>query len=242
MLNKIRQFLLATRKRIVFSTIRNGYAPSLQYFEKYIEQTILKELLDELEVDCVLDVGANVGQFASDLRMIGFQGQIISFEPVREAFNQLTTAMGSDTRWRGCQLALGSEPGDVLINVGVDTVMSSILEFKEAGPAVGTEEIRVERLDHIWETLSFSSPEPKVFLKMDTQGFDHEVFEGSSGCLENIVGIMSEVSVIPLYENMINYRESLARFEDAGFRICNLSTVSRNAMREVVELNCLMRK
>ena len=46
-------------------------------------------MLGELRVDCVLDVGANVGQFGDMLRTIGYMGTIVSFEPVDATFRTL---------------------------------------------------------------------------------------------------------------------------------------------------------
>src|SRR5690349_18103875 len=44
------------------------------------EQEHLKRLLSHLEIDCVFDVGANVGQYATMLRKhAGYKGRIISF-------------------------------------------------------------------------------------------------------------------------------------------------------------------
>ena len=59
----------------------------------------LKTLLRELEIDCVLDVGAHHGEFAGFLRDLDYTGQIISFEPVRSSFEALARARASDRSW-----------------------------------------------------------------------------------------------------------------------------------------------
>src|SRR5688500_2068285 len=63
------------------------------------------KLLESERIDLVLDVGANVGQYASKLRDAGYTGRIVSFEPYREAFAQLERNAARDPRWEARRLA-----------------------------------------------------------------------------------------------------------------------------------------
>jgi hypothetical protein len=65
------------------------------------------------------------------------------------------------------------------------------------------------------------------FLKMNTQGYDLEVFKGTAGCMDKIRGIQSELSVQPLYKNMPHFLEALDAYAAAGFDPYNLSVVNR---------------
>ena len=47
-------------------------------------------ILKQLDVNLVLDVGANTGQFGSLLRGCGYNGDIFSFEPTKESFDLLS--------------------------------------------------------------------------------------------------------------------------------------------------------
>ncbi len=67
----------------------------------------IKMMLDYQAINCVLDVGANRGQFAERLRRLGYRGWIVSFEPVPEAYQRLSHRFRNDERWRGFQIALG---------------------------------------------------------------------------------------------------------------------------------------
>ena len=68
----------------------------------------LSKVLQSLRTDCVLDVGANAGQFALQLRSLGYTGLILSFEPDPQVFKELKQHSDGDARWHAFNLALGS--------------------------------------------------------------------------------------------------------------------------------------
>lgn len=208
--------------------------------QHYFEAVQLKALLAALEIDCVLDVGANRGQFAESLRGIGYEGRIVSFEPVPRAFAELVKAMAGDPLWSGHEFALGSEPGTAQIHVPDETSGSSFHDLVE-DLHFETQEVAVARLDAVFPTLGLGAA-PRVFLKMDTQGFDLEVFKGASGCLDAVLALQSELSVVPLYVGMPNYLEALGVYEDAGFSLYNLSLVDRISTGRILEMNCVMER
>jgi SAM-dependent methyltransferase len=55
-----------------------------------LDEPDLVAFLISRNVDLVLDVGANVGQFGTDLRRYGYKGEILSFEPLPAMFVILT--------------------------------------------------------------------------------------------------------------------------------------------------------
>jgi FkbM family methyltransferase len=209
--------------------------------EHYFESVHLKALLASLEIDCVLDVGANEGQFCSGLRSIGYEGRIVSFEPVPQAFAALSALMEGDALWTGHRIALGAERRTATIHVPDETSGSSFLKPLE-DLHLESQEVAIERLDAVLPTLDTGVKAPRLFLKMDTQGFDLEVFKGASGCLDSILGLQSEISVVPLYEGMPDYLEALTTYEEAGFSLHNLSLVGRTSTGRILELNCYMER
>lgn len=212
------------------------------HMERMSELWFLQQILEQLGVDCVLDVGANIGQYASELRGIGYTGYIVSFEPVASVFATLSREFASDAKWRGFQLALGAEAAELKINVPRLSVLSSLRPSLYAQKEMREEPVSMRRLDSLLPELQSELGVKRIFLKMDTQGFDLEAFEGSAGARADIVGLQSELSVQPLYENMPRYDESLQAYESEGFELYNLSVVGRSKNGGLVELNCFMRR
>lgn len=128
------------------------------------------------------------------------------------------------------------------INVSKLTVMSSLLDSVITEPGTKQEKIDVCRLDNILPAEAKKSGFSRVFMKMDTQGYDVEVFKGASNCIDNIYGLQSELSIQPLYKNMPHYLDALQVYEAAGFDLHNLSVVSRIANGGLLEMNCFMRR
>lgn len=211
--------------------------------DRFVELNRLKRLLEALEINCVLDVGANKGQFAEELRGIGFRGLIVSFEPLQNAFAELSRRFSRDHQWRGFPFALGATPSHATINVvpGL-SVLSSLLELRQAMPGLRTQPVEVKRLDAIFASAVEGVGNPRVLLKMDTQGYDMNVFAGARGCLDRIVALQSELSVAALYRGMPHYLEALNAYEQAGFSLYHLALVTRTQEGGIQELNCLMRK
>lgn len=238
---EIRSLLRSVRKKLVLGSLARGITPPIEYFEKYRELLHLKQHLLDLKINYVLDVGANVGQFAQDLRLIGYDGPILSFEPVSSSYEQLRASFEGDPGWRGYNIGLGNEDKRVRINITAESNMASVRTSSKVGPVIETELIKIRRMDGILSEVGL--PEnARVFLKMDTQGFDTEVFEGTGDFLAKVLLLMSEVSVIPLYDDMTPYKRALKLYESFGFSLCNLSTVTRDRNGLVVELNSLMRR
>jgi FkbM family methyltransferase len=229
-------------KSLALNTIAAGLQVPENLFNRYLELFHLRKLLNFLEINCVLDVGANCGQFSSELRKIGYRGRIISFEPVKRVFSTLENQFKNDPMWQGFQFALGSENKSLDINVFSNmTVLSSILKPIGKHKNIEIETIEVKRLDDVLPQILKNFVQPKIFLKMDTQGYDLEVFKGSIDNLQFIRGLQSEISVKPLYQGMPHYLEALKTYESSGFDLYNLSIVSRLAhIGNVQELNCFM--
>ena len=211
--------------------------------------THLETLFKELHVDCVLDVGANQGQFARLLRdSLRFQGRIASIEPQREVFERLRSAMAGDPSWSGHPIALGASETTAELTIFDRTEFSSFRRPSDYGEAsfdtlagkTQIESVPVRRLDDLWPDLVGDSR--AVFLKLDTQGFDLEVLKGGTQSLPRVVGLVTEVAAMPIYEEVPKFSEHIQTLLSYGFDITGLYPETRDAALRVIEFNCVMRR
>jgi len=200
----------------------------------------LRDLLNRMRINLALDIGAHHGSFVRHLRRIGFKGHIISFEPNPLSFEILSKAHGKDPCWKGFNIGVGSKNTTMPFYMTDLSCLSSFLKPRSA-EVISTQMIEVKRLDHILKDLLSPVKSPRMFVKIDTQGYDMEVIEGASGCMDMIRGFQSEISVVPIYENMPHYLDALRFYESLGFKLMNLFTVTRSpGCGNVVEYDCLM--
>ncbi len=210
----------------------------------------LKALLTQLDIDSVIDVGANNGQYGIMLRKLGFKGEIHSFEPVTISFNRLQKEAEKDKKWHIYHCALGHENTSISINISQASEFASLLPatsyakkiYDKKIPLSETEQIQVKTLDDIFgQNKCFL--EKRIFLKMDTQGYDLNVIKGGKLVVEQALALQSEISIIPLYKGMPDYLESLAVFNKSGFKLSGIYPVSRDPNNSIlIELDCIMRK
>src|ERR1700694_5197022 len=74
-------------------------------------------ILREQQINTVLDVGANTGQFAKWIRETRYTGKIVSFEPLGDAHQKLSQVAQPDSQWIVApRMALGSAPGSIEIH------------------------------------------------------------------------------------------------------------------------------
>lgn len=206
----------------------------------------LSKLIERYEISQVLDVGANEGGFGCLLRSIGYRGSIHSFEPVSAAFHTLALAAKRDPGWYVHQFALGSESGVATINVSKYSQMSSFLPASRYGSenwpnleTESTEEVNVLTLDDCFAS-GLISRGVRTMLKMDTQGFDLEVFKGASTVRSQIACLLSELSLLPVYEGMPDFGESLATYRAAGFVASGFYPITRNRSFGLNEVDCVL--
>lgn len=179
----------------------------------------------KFDIDLVLDVGANQGQFALELRSGGYAGNIVSFEPLSSVFPTLKRVSEDDDKWTiHPRCAVGSKNVEVEINIAGNSASSSLLPMLDshllAAPHtayIGKESVPSLTLDSI--APDYLKKFKNTFLKIDTQGFEWDVLNGAQNILPNIRGVLLELSLVPLYEGQHLWREMIDQMEATGFSL-----------------------
>ncbi len=185
----------------------------------------LGKALDLAGINMVFDIGANEGQFAREIREQGYTGKIVSFEPLSSARKKLLSFASADPNWEvHDQLAIGDQDGEIEIHIAGNSVSSSVLPMLEShsSAAVGSAYIDSERvpickLDSV--AKQYMTPESKLFIKIDTQGFESQVLDGARESLQQARGIHCELSLVPLYDGQRLWREIVDRLDAEGYML-----------------------
>lgn len=189
----------------------------------------LCRLIQKEGINVVFDVGANAGQFGEDLRRMGYEGRIVSFEPVAEAHRELVRTAAGDPLWVVApRMALGSEEGVIAVKVAVYSGLSSVLNPTEShlrsyspSATVASENVPYHRLDGLAQT--YIGDNSGALLKIDVQGFEKQVLQGAEGLLKHLQAVYLEVSVEPMYDGQALAGEVLGYLQGKGYEIWHAS-------------------
>lgn len=179
------------------------------------------DLLRKEGVGLVLDVGANLGQYATSLRKAGFVGRIISFEPISAAFSALAERAAQDTAWDCLNLALSEAGGSAALNVGGDfssfLTMGAHLQASAPYARVSSiEQVTTARLDSLPLSIQASD---RALLKIDVQGFEDRVLAGAGGVMPLIWMVECELSLVSLYHDQPLIFDIVSCLADQGFEL-----------------------
>jgi FkbM family methyltransferase len=185
----------------------------------------LCKALNAFDINIIFDIGANIGQFTTELRSFGYKEKVISFEPLSDAYQNLVKVAAHDSNWKiHKQGAIGNFDGEIEINIAGNSASSSILPMLDyhisaaKGTAyIGAEKVQISKLDSI--ASQYLSPSDNLLIKIDTQGFEWQVLDGGADTLKKAKGIACELSLVPLYEGQHLWLDVLDRLQLEGFTL-----------------------
>lgn len=182
------------------------------------------QLVDTLRrkaIEAVIDVGANLGQYAGRLRTAGWEGPILSIEPIPEVQARLGAAAEGDPAWEVTPpLAIGARDGEAVLEVSAEADMSSLLPqsalLRDVSPSSAVTR-RVVVPQRRLDGLLAARPWRRLFVKVDVQGAEPAVLAGLAGIWDRVVGLQLELALLPLYEGERPWLETVGDLAGRGF-------------------------
>lgn len=204
----------------------------------------LTRTLDSRGLDTILDIGANVGQYASLARSAGYSGRIISCEPLSGAHDQLSRRAKNDSAWVIEHTAVGAEPSETTINIAENSFSSSILDMTDihldAAPGSGYIGVETVSVTTVEELVKRHAVDPAhTLLKIDTQGFEAEVLEGAGPLVGKFGAIQLELSFVELYSGQRLFDDLVGQLKAAGYRLQQLEPGFSDAEGRLLQVDGL---
>jgi FkbM family methyltransferase len=172
-------------------------------------------------INTVLDIGANVGQFAHEIRGTLPHAQIISFEPIKECFDKLMSSFANDTHFQAFNIAIGAEAGSLSMNKSSYTPSSSLLPMadihKQLFPHTKehtVENVAIKRLDDLLRDMKL---EDEILIKIDVQGYEGKVIEGGQEIFKRTRAAIIENSFSAFYDGQPLFNDIYAKMLALGF-------------------------
>lgn len=151
----------------------------------------------------VVDVGANIGEWASALLELVSPEKLIVIEPGPAAFVELQNRFSGNAGVELHNVAVGKEAGVTTLRVTRDSTGASVLrpraEMRELIGGNWTVENEIECPLRTLDDLLVALPEISL-LKIDVQGYENEVLAGAAQTLAKTKFVMVELNYMPQYE------------------------------------------
>lgn len=186
------------------------------------ENELLK-FLKETQVDLILDIGANKGQFGKAMYNFGYDNKILSFEPLSAMHKMLKETSESFPNWHVYeQCTIGEKETTTTINISNLVGNSSILPIKSTeynvqnSHYVEKEEVKQITLASLNKDDNVKSAK-NIFVKMDVQGYEHFILNTLKETNYNIVGFYIEMSLVKLYDGQEDYLYICNLLKDLGY-------------------------
>ncbi len=193
--------------------LRGGVAPAIEH----------EAVLEGLDFNFVVDVGANRGQFSLVCRHLRPSAPIVAFEPLPgpAAIYDALFRKASAVRLHPC--ALAPARGEMIMHISGRDDSSSLLPISDlqqenfpGTQSVGTRQVRTGPLSDYVKSRELGS---RSLLKIDVQGFELEVLKSVESLLPKFRWVYAECSYAPLYEGQALAPEVIAWLEARRFRL-----------------------
>jgi len=198
----------------------HGYIPGASRDAQFLA------LLNSFKIDLIVDVGANQGQFGAEVYGSGYNGEMLSIEPMPDAHARLLKNSERNPKWKIYPAtAIGAYNGFIDFHVSENSVSSSAMKVLVASTEaevktrqITTISVPISTLDEVLIS-DRDLGKKNSLLKIDTQGFEWEVLDGAKQSLNRFSVVLMELSLCPLYESQKLWLELIQRMNGLGYSV-----------------------
>ena len=180
--------------------------------------------LRKLNIVTVIDIGANIGNFAMIAHATMPSAQIYAFEPLPDCYNQLLARMRGVRRFQALNIALGDKKGSSIFTRSASSEASSFLKMADVHKQLFPNsyetipvEVKIDCLDTIASELHFVEP---LLVKIDVQGYEDRVLRGGEQTIRHTKVLLIETSFEVLYEDQFLFDYFYRQLTQWGFTYC----------------------
>lgn len=196
----------------------------------------------------VVDVGANVGDFAECVLAFQPWARLHLIEPLSETLPVLRSKFGEYSGVSLGTFALGSEPGEREFFVCQYDQASSFLETGAAlkagayGLDFSRKEVRRVPVRTLVDYLREARVDHVDLLKLDVQGFELEVLRGAGDALGRIDWIYAEAQFQELYRGGPLFSDVFEYLQTRGFELLRMTSFRVDEGGRLLECDMLFRR
>lgn len=179
----------------------------------------LYKYIQKYNIKTILDIGANVGQFALEIRSSFPQMFILCIEPNSDCESHLRNlglnyiiCCPSDSKTTKKFYRMKSDP------TGTGHSLYKENTYHYEGENLLIQEIQTDTMDSILEQSSFNNLSFD-FIKLDTQGSELDILKGSSKLLTNAKIILAETDVSNYNQGCPTQKDVIEFMQKNGFGV-----------------------
>ena len=189
----------------------------------------ISKYLSELDIEKIIDIGAHKGEFLENMLKIEKIKSFYAFEPQKNIFNELKEKFSKNEKITLFNFAMDKEIANKKLKINKLSMTSSLAEINEKSFYLKIKnfltssksnfedeyEIQTNTVDKIFKNISLQ----KSLLKIDVEGFEMNVIEGSITKLKEIPFVLLENQFGNHYKNN-NFKNIIELLSKQNFEIC----------------------
>lgn len=210
-----------------------------------LKNVLLNKYFNNFKIKKIVDIGANIGQFATQIYSLGYKYEIYSFEPLKKEYSLLKKNTKGKTNWNCYNLGIGEKKEKKKIFISQNSVSSSFMKVNNKHLSAAPESVQssyqiidVITLDEAFKNkIKVNANEP-IFLKIDVQGYEINILEGFPFGKYNIPLLLVEASFTGLYDGQGDFNQLINLLYKNNYSIIEI--ILNNKFRAKNKLNSLL--